>query len=184
MARKRTRIPLNVYLNSRLVGRLRREVSGAIDFQYDATWLEWQHSVPVSQSLPLRENRYIGEPVIAFFDNLLPDNDDIRRRVAVRMAAGDADPCSLLAAIDRDCVGALQFLPEGLGPDPVGLITAEAINDTKLLRYWLVSKAHSSASVRIRNSGFLLPAYGRKRRFYTGTIAGTGHTAPLQQPIF
>ena len=32
--------PLNVFLNSRLVGQLRRETSGAIIFQYDRSWLE------------------------------------------------------------------------------------------------------------------------------------------------
>lgn len=41
MARPRTRIPLNVFLNGRLVGRLRRQASGAIDFQYDDSWLAW-----------------------------------------------------------------------------------------------------------------------------------------------
>ncbi len=130
MARTRTRIPLNVYLNARLVGWLRRETSGAIDFQYDPTWLEWEHGFPVSLSLLLREDRFIGEPVIAVFDNLLPDNDDIRRRVAARMDAGGTDPYSLLSAIGRDCIGALQFLPDGCEPDPSGLVKAEAITDT------------------------------------------------------
>ena len=102
MARKRTRIPLNVYLNARLVGQLRRETSGAIDFQYEPTWLTWGHSFPVSNSLPLREDRYVGEPVIAVFDNLLPDNDEIRRRVAARTEASGIDAYSLLAAIGRD----------------------------------------------------------------------------------
>jgi serine/threonine-protein kinase HipA len=107
MAKKRSRIPLNVFINARLVGRLARETSGAIEFQYDQSWLDWEHTFPVSLSLPLREDRYVGEPVIAVFDNLLPDNEDIRRRVAARSSADGIDPYSLLAAIGRDCVGAL-----------------------------------------------------------------------------
>ena len=75
MAKKRTRIPLNVLLNGRMVGVLRRATSGAIDFQYDQQWLDWEHTFAISLSLPLREDRYIGDPVIAVFDNLLPDND-------------------------------------------------------------------------------------------------------------
>lgn len=71
MARPRTRAPLNVYLNGRLVGRLRCESSGAIDFQYDESWLGWANAIPVSLSLPLREDRYMGEPVMAVFENLL-----------------------------------------------------------------------------------------------------------------
>ena len=87
MARRRRHPPLNIFLNGRLVGRLRRESIGAIDFQYDATWLAWENAIPVSLSLPLREDRFIGAPVIAVFDNLLPDNDAIRRRLAERADA-------------------------------------------------------------------------------------------------
>jgi serine/threonine-protein kinase HipA len=39
MARRHTHEPLNVFLNARLVGQLRREPSGAIDFRYAAEWL-------------------------------------------------------------------------------------------------------------------------------------------------
>ncbi|MGY4350412.1 serine/threonine protein kinase HipA of HipAB toxin-antitoxin module [Bradyrhizobium sp. GM7.3] len=79
--------------------------------------------------MPLREDRYIGDPVIAVFDNLLPDNDDIRRRVAERAHAGGADAYSLLSAIGRDCVGALQFLPDGTAPGAAGAIDARVASD-------------------------------------------------------
>ena len=78
MVRKARHPPLRVFMNGRLVGLLRREPSGAIDFTYDASWLEWPPALPVSLSLPLREDRYAAAPVIAEFDNLLPDNDAIR----------------------------------------------------------------------------------------------------------
>jgi serine/threonine-protein kinase HipA len=99
MARRRTRIPLSVYLNGRLVGQLRRQSSGAIDFQYDRSWLEWDSAIPVSLSMPLREDRYIGDPVIAVLENLLPDNEPIRRRLAERAHADGYDAYSLLAAV-------------------------------------------------------------------------------------
>jgi serine/threonine-protein kinase HipA len=129
MARKKTRVPLNVYLNGRQVGWLQRETSGAIDFQYDESWLNWEQTFPVSLSLPLREDRYVGDPVIAVFDNLLPDSEDIRRRVAARSDADGIDPYSLLSAIGRDCVGALQFLPDGVDPGKAGEIKSEPISD-------------------------------------------------------
>lgn len=91
MARKRTRIPLNVFLNGRHVGRLKREASGAIDFQYDPAWLPWEYALPVSLSLPLQEDRFVGDPVIAVFDNLLPDNETVRRRLADRTHADGYD---------------------------------------------------------------------------------------------
>jgi serine/threonine-protein kinase HipA len=132
MARPRTRIPLNVFLNGRLVGRLRRQASAAIDFQYDEDWLGWEQAFPVSLSLPLREDRFIGDPVIAVFDNLLPDNDQIRRRLAERVRAGGYDAYSLLAAVGRDCVGALQFLPEGADPGPTGGIDGRPLEDSEI----------------------------------------------------
>ncbi|MEQ8346395.1 MAG: type II toxin-antitoxin system HipA family toxin [Sneathiellaceae bacterium] len=133
MPRRRTRIPLNVYLNNRLVGRLSRAGSGAIDFTYDRDWLAWEHALPVSLSLPLREDRYIGAPVAAVFENLLPDSDALRIRIARHVGAAGTDAYSLLAAIGRDCVGALQFLPEPLPDDDIvrsaGKIEGEPIDE-------------------------------------------------------
>jgi serine/threonine-protein kinase HipA len=86
----------------------------------------------VSLSLPLREDRYIGAPVTAVFDNLLPDSDAIRRRVAERVGAAGADAYSLLTAVGRDCVGALQFLPDGEDPDPAGTIDGRPVDDDEI----------------------------------------------------
>lgn len=132
MARKRAHLPLGVFMNGRPVGWLRRERSGAIDFRYDETWLGWEHAFAVSLSLPLREDRYIGDPVIAVFDNLLPDSEEIRRRLAARNRADGIDPYSLLAAIGRDCIGALQFLPDGIDPGKAGAIDAKPIGEKEI----------------------------------------------------
>jgi serine/threonine-protein kinase HipA len=127
MARQRRYVPLNVYLNSRLVGQLRRDLAGAIAFQYDVGWLAWEHALPVSLSLPLRDNAYTGMPVLAVFENLLPDNGELRRRIAARTQAEGTDAYSLLNAIGRDCVGALQFLPPDVEPGPAGAIDGAPI---------------------------------------------------------
>ena len=82
MPRRPTYTPLRVYLNNRLVGRLLKEPSGAIEFCYDESWLDWEQAFPVSLSLPLREDAYRGEPVVAVFENLLPASETLRRRVA------------------------------------------------------------------------------------------------------
>jgi serine/threonine-protein kinase HipA len=131
MARARSE-PLNVFLNSRLVGQLRRETSGAISFRYDRSWLEWESVMPVSLSLPLREQAYSGAPVIAVFDNLLPDNDELRRRIAARTRAEGTDAYSLLATIGHDCVGALQFLPPDREPGPAGAVEGDPIGDREI----------------------------------------------------
>lgn len=127
MARRRQHPPLNVFLNSRLVGQLRRDPSGATAFQYDSGWLGWPHTMPVSLSLPLREDVYMGAPVRAVFENLLPDNDELRRRIAARAHAAGTDAYSLLSAIGHDCVGALQFLHPDRDPGPAGAVDGEPV---------------------------------------------------------
>lgn len=124
--------PLDIFLNGRHVGRLTKERSGAIDFKYQQGWLEWDEAIPVSLSLSLREDRYVGDPVIAVFDNLLPDSDPIRRRLAERTGANGLDAYSLLAAIGRDCVGALQFLPEGEVPLAPNDIRTRQVTDAQV----------------------------------------------------
>ncbi|GJD94947.1 type II toxin-antitoxin system HipA family toxin [Methylobacterium iners] len=132
MSRRRMHRPLNVFLNGRFVGILRRESTGAIDFQYARDWLDLRGTFPVSLSLPLREDRYVGGAVTNVFDNLLPDSDPIRRRVAERVGAEGTDAYNMLAALGRDCVGALQFLPDGVDPGPVGVIVGEAVSDDEI----------------------------------------------------
>jgi serine/threonine-protein kinase HipA len=127
MPRRRQYEPLNVFLNSRLVGQLRREPSGATSFQYDTDWLAWPHTMPISLSLPLRDDAYTGAPVRAVFENLLPDNDDLRRRIAAGAHAKGTDAYSLLSAIGHDCVGALQFLPQDREPGPAGAVDGKPI---------------------------------------------------------
>jgi serine/threonine-protein kinase HipA len=123
---------LNVFLNSRLVGQLRRDVAGAIAFQYDPSWLEWEFVMPVSLSLPLREQAYSGAAVIAVFDNLLPDSYHLRRQIAARTRAVGIDPYSLLGAIGHDCVGALQFLPQNMDPGPAGVVEGDPISKDRM----------------------------------------------------
>jgi serine/threonine-protein kinase HipA len=132
MARRPRYEPLNIFLNSRLVGQLRRESSGAISFQYDRSWIEWPHAIPVSLSLPIRQQEYTGAPVIAVFENLLPDNVSLRRKIAARARAEGTDAYSLLGAIGHDCVGALQFLPIESRPDPAGAVDGIPVGEREI----------------------------------------------------
>jgi serine/threonine-protein kinase HipA len=132
MGRKRAYAPLDVYMNRRKVGQYFRDPDGAFAFTYAPEWLAWENTLPISRSLPLRAERYVGQPVIAVFENLLPDSDDIRRRVAERVGAEGVDAYSLLARIGRDCVGALQFLAEGEEPGDNRMLTGEPLSDAQI----------------------------------------------------
>jgi serine/threonine-protein kinase HipA len=132
MGRRPLHVPLRVYLNDRLVGQLSKEPSGAVIFRYDDAWLTRRGAFPVSLSLPLREDAYRGEPVSAVFENLLPDSDALRRRVAERVGARGIDAYNLLARIGRDCVGALQFIAGDDEIPDTKAIRGEAVDDSAI----------------------------------------------------
>ncbi|RLA61989.1 MAG: type II toxin-antitoxin system HipA family toxin [Epsilonproteobacteria bacterium] len=115
MGRKKKIKVLRVYLNGLLVGNLKKEASGLIAFRYGPEWIE--QGFAISLSLPIQEEEFKGEVVSRYFDNLLPDNDEIRKTAAAKFGAESIRPFDLLAAIGRDCVGALSFLPEDI-PTP------------------------------------------------------------------
>lgn len=117
---------LTALLNGRLVAEIDMARSGAITLRYAQEWLAWKHALPISLSLPLQEQAHQGAPIIAYLENLLPDNPAIRERVAAKVGAGGTDAYNMLEKIGRDCVGALQFvtaddptLTKGLDGEPV-----------------------------------------------------------------
>jgi serine/threonine-protein kinase HipA len=132
MGRRRSYTPLNVFIGARHVGVFTRESSGAHRFDYDEEWQSWEHHFPISLSLPVRADRYSGESVINVFDNLLPDREEIRRHVAERVGAAGTDPYSLLTSIGRDCIGALQFIPDSEEQGPVGKINGTKLSATEI----------------------------------------------------
>ena len=120
MAKRGRSVTMQVLLNRRLVGHLRLASSGAISLAYDPGWLAWEHAMPISLSLPLREEAHQGASVVAYLENLLPDTQAIRERVAARVRAGGTDAWHMLEKLGRDCVGALQFV-SGEAPEVRGL---------------------------------------------------------------
>ena len=126
--------PMNVLLNGRLVGTLRMERNGAISFVYAPDWLAWEHAVPISLSLPLREQAHRGAPIFAYLENLLPDSQAIRNRVAAKVHAESTDAYHLLEKLGRDCVGALQFVvgDENIDTGEPGTIQASPVSDDEV----------------------------------------------------
>ncbi|WP_223814095.1 HipA N-terminal domain-containing protein [Roseicitreum antarcticum] len=101
-----------VWYETAKVGTLTRATDGAISFTYEPTWLASEAAFPVASALPLSKVSWQGDPVVAAFDNLLPDAEgELREKIAARVGAQGKDVFSLLSVLGRDCVGALQFLP-------------------------------------------------------------------------
>ena len=122
---------LNVWMNGILVGMWSVD-RGAHTFRYDASWLASPRRRSLSLSLPISSSLEIkGDAVKNYFDNLLPDNDKIRSRLAKRFNA-KSDTFGLLEAIGRDCVGAVQLLPDDVLPDGWNRIDCEPLSNEKI----------------------------------------------------
>ena len=93
---------LNVLMNGILVGRLEKKKNGGLTFCYHETWLNLVGARPISLSLPLVDKEFMGDVVYNFFDNLLPDNPQVRARIQARFQIPTDKPFDLLASIGRD----------------------------------------------------------------------------------
>ena len=119
MARRSKTQTLALWANGTYVGRWTVTARGDMELQYAPAWRASAVGRPLSLSLPfgLGDEPLKGSAVEHYFDNLLPDSPAIRKRVAERFRTGSVESFDLLWAIGRDCVGALQFLPEGAAPE-------------------------------------------------------------------
>lgn len=111
---------LAIWTNGQRVGTWRLAPGGEAQLQYESTWVNAPQGRPLSLSLPftIGNSPLKGDRVHNFFDNLLPDSIEIRRRLAARFKTESTNPFALLQALGRDCVGAVQLLGEE--EEPVG----------------------------------------------------------------
>ncbi|WP_343437253.1 type II toxin-antitoxin system HipA family toxin [Enterobacter roggenkampii] len=123
---------LTVALNGIIVGTLEKTAGGEMSFYYQRDWLERAGSRAISLSMPLREERYRGEIVYNFFDNLLPDSEQIRSRIQARFHAPTKQPFDLLARIGMDCVGAIQLWPYETDIPSIQRVDAEPLTENEI----------------------------------------------------
>ena len=104
---------LFVYMNGYEVGEYIQHKSGAQEFIYSDSWIEREGlAVPLSLSLPLTDKSHKGDCVYNYFENLLPDSIDIRKRIQARLGVKTDKPFDLLSFIGEDCVGAIQLMSD------------------------------------------------------------------------
>ena len=103
-------------------------------FQYLSEWVADEQGILLSLSLPFTVSNQLcrGDVVRNYFDNLLPDSENIRRRLAMRYRAGSLDPFDLLAELGRDCTGAIQLLTLGEEPADVFSVNYRPLSDTEV----------------------------------------------------
>ena len=108
---------LGVWMNGRYVGAWEQVRGGRDRLTYNKDWISDPQSRALSLSLPMTSDAAITSDAVGYyFDNLLPDTQGIRDRIQARFDTRSASTFDLLEAIGRDCVGAVQLLPEGEEP--------------------------------------------------------------------
>jgi len=95
---------LSVRLNGKFIGILGQNTMGDMIFTYNS-----DVSQPLSLSLPIKEEPYIGTVCKAYFGGLLPESDKTRIAIGQKFGINPNNDFSLLRAIGNDCAGAVSF---------------------------------------------------------------------------
>jgi serine/threonine-protein kinase HipA len=123
---------LEVYLHGRLAGLLLRKDNGNLQFRYDKAYAE-ANEPPLSLNLPLRTEAFPHRDCLAFFGNLLPE-EDVRAQVALATGISAANDYRLLERFGGDVAGAVTLLPSddaerGGVPDSLEALSAEKLDE-------------------------------------------------------
>ena len=123
---------LDVWMNGELVGHWKVDSQAQHEFRYDKDWVKNEGARPISLSMPLQppEVPYRGAEVESYFDHLLAESIDVRKRVRDRFGASTTRAFDLLIEIGRDCIGAVQLLPPDQPPRDVEQINGEILYET------------------------------------------------------
>lgn len=103
---------LDVYLHDELVGHLIQDDGGQMAFAYVESWFKNPHATPLSQSLPLRQERFTRKECRGFFAGVLPEESK-REIIARNLGISARNDFAMLEQIGGECAGAVTFLPAG-----------------------------------------------------------------------
>jgi len=166
---------LDVRSGTIVVGRLRVDDAGQFSFAYDPTWLTRDDRFPVSLTLPIAADEYVGGPAHTFFANLLPEGG-VRQAVCARLGISPDNDFALLQAIGGECAGALSLLdPARPSADPAAFKYQE-LNDKRLQE--LV--ADEGTSLLIGGSATRLSLAGAQDKLPVALLDGKLHL-PLKE---
>ena len=103
---------LDVYLHADLVGQLVQDDGGRMLFAYTEEWLNRPAATPLSQSLPLRKQRFTTKECRGFFAGILPEQSK-REIIAGNLGISARNDYAMLERIGGECAGAVTFIPAG-----------------------------------------------------------------------
>ena len=120
---------LHIVINGIHVADLIKHANQPLTLVYAPTWLNHPRRRSLSLSLPLQSCQLEGPTVKAFFENLLPDNPVTVERIVRQLHLSSSDAFTVLKAIGRDCIGAIQLYPDGVTPPNPKTISTKKLTD-------------------------------------------------------
>ncbi len=160
---------LSILMNGEFVGTWSVGRTGNHRLDYAPSWRESARSRPLSLSLPFTaDNRLEGDAVRNYFDNLLPDNDGIRKRISARFHTKGTDAFALLQAVGRDCVGAVQLLPPSITPEDFDQLRYEVLTTKQIEKHLGALGSQVGAGAQDDDEGFPLALTGIDPPLLTG----------------
>lgn len=174
MGRRSHTRALGLWMNGAFVGTWRFHPHAGDTLEYAPEWVASEAGRPLSLSLPFTPGNlpHRGEKVRAYFENLLPDTREIRERIARRYRTGSIDAFDLLAEIGRDCVGALQLLPDGAVPAGVQAVQAEPLTEAQVAQVLRGTLAPAPLSIGLDEEEFRISIAGAQEKtallYYNG----------------
>ena len=156
---------LIIWMNGEKVGTWSVGRNGNQRLDYAPSWRASERSRPLSLSLPYTaDNRLEGEAVRNYFDNLLPDSEGIRKRIANQFRTKKTDAFSLLQAIGRDCVGAVQLLPPNLTPEGFDTLKYEVLTPEEIEMHLSALGSQSGVGAQDDEEHFRLSIAGAQEK--------------------
>jgi serine/threonine-protein kinase HipA len=152
---------LMVSLNGVKVGTLSKDKNGGLHFSYTQQWMNRLGARPISLSLPITKQKYSGDLVYNFFDNLLPDNPNIRNKIQARFNIGSGHAFDLLAAIGKDCVGAIQLSSKQ--PESINQLNYKMLSDQDLEKL-LQGYKHTALGMESDDDDFRISVAGAQEK--------------------
>jgi serine/threonine-protein kinase HipA len=106
---------LDVYLHNERAGQLVQDDGGQMSFTYAESWLNRPGATPLSQSLPLKRERFSRNECRGFFGGILPEEAK-REIIARNLGISVRNDYAMLEQIGGECAGAVTFIPAGEKP--------------------------------------------------------------------
>jgi serine/threonine-protein kinase HipA len=165
---------LDVWMNGQFVGTWTQGDRRSSKFQYDADWIQSAYARPLSNALPMStvDGVVTGQEVTNYFDNLLPDSVDIRKRIQSSYKTKSAETFNLLEAIGRDCVGAVQLLPIGETPAAFDSVQGVPLSDAEIAQILIATSSGRALGQSVDEESFRISIAGAQEKTALLRVAG------------